>query len=360
MTATTPKRPPMLTATCVYLGVFALIQTISAIDLVSTWNGENGADRVQRALQALRDTGMGQGEAESFYKGFLTVLAALAASGIIFAIYTARGDRASRWGLTIVMTIVGLCFFAGATGGSFLDVLLGALSIAFITRLWRGDARAWFRALAGHEPEVKTQKPQKVQHPDEPEAPRPLVGASAPTASEPSPPQPAAPAPWQSGPSGPPPVGYQVPAPRAGGREPLPKPVAVATWTTFVASLVVALFSAIGVLVLGLIGDDFERLMRDSPFSESLLDPDTDFDAFRQRTMIVYGLFLALSIGGLVASTWVLAKRRSGDVFLFVMAAVTVATSFLAFPLGLPFGAAAIVVIVQLRKPESRRWFAQT
>lgn len=349
MTATTPKRPPTLTATCAYLGVFALIQTISAIDLISTWNGENGADRVKVALEALRDSGMSAGEAESFYKGFLTVLAAMSAAGIVFAIFTARGDRASRWGLTIVMAFVGLFFFAGASGGGFLDVLLGALSVAFTTRLWRGEARAWFRALAGHEPAPRPDVSQV-------DAPRPLVGASAPAATVHHPSEGDAPA----APAGPPPVVYQVPPAPPARREPLPRPVGIATWTTFVASIVVAGFSALAVLVLGVAGDDFERYMRESPLSDSFIDRDMDFDAFRQRTLAIYGLALVLALAGIVASSWVLIKRRSGDVFLFVMAVVTIVMSFLAFPIGLPFGAAAIVVIVQLRKPESRRWFART
>lgn len=347
MTATTPKRPPTLTATCVYLGVFALIQTISAIDLISTWNGENGADRVKVALEALRDSGMSQGEAESFYKGFLTVLAAMAASGIVFAIFTARGDRASRWGLTIVMAVVGLFFFAGVSGGGFLDVLLGAFSVAFTTRLWRGDAKAWFRALAGHEP---------APRPDVPDAPRPLVGASSPAAASTHPS--AADTPAQ--PASPPPVTYQLPPAPQPRREPLPRSVGIATWTTLVASIVVAGFSALAVIVLGVAGDDFERYMRDSPLSDSFIDPDMDFDAFRRRTLMIYGLALVLALGGIAAASWVLVKRRSGDVLLFVMAVVTIVMSLLAFPIGLPFGAAAIVVIVQLRKPESRRWFART
>lgn len=352
MTPTTPKRPPILTATCMYLGLFALIQVVSAINLVTTWNGENGADRVSGILKVLRESGASVDGAESGFKVFLTVLAVLAAAGVVFAIYTARGDRASRLGLTVVMVVVGLSFFLGATGGSFFDILLGALSVAFTTRLWRGEAKVWFRRLNGEEPEPT---PAKVDafaqvpaapvttHVEEPVAP---VAPASPTYQ---------PVPHQH------PV-YNYPVPPVTGRTPLPKSVSIATWTTLIGSAAVAGMSALALLVLGLVGaDDYERLLRESSFGRSLLDDSRlDFSQLYRTSLVVFGLCLALSLGGLAASILVLVKRRSGDVFLFVMAAATVVTSFVFVPIGIPFTVAAIVVIVQLRKAESRSWFVKT
>ncbi|WP_456695855.1 hypothetical protein [Aeromicrobium sp. P5_D10] len=343
MTATTPKRPPMLTATCLYLGLFALIQAISAVDLVTTWNGENGADRVSAILKALRESGASASGAESGYKVFLTVLAVLAAAGVVFAIYTARGDRASRIGLTVVMILVGLSFFFGATGGSFFDILLGAMSVAFTTRLWRGEAKTWFRRLNGEEIE-----PER---------------AAVPVAAASSPPMPAAQQSAAPQPPFQPQPPYQPQPPSlVGGREVLPKPVRIATWTTFIGSVAVAAMSALALLVLGLVGaDDYQRLLRESSLGRSLLDDmSTDFEQLYRTSMVIFGMCLALSLGGLTASTLVLVRRRSGDVFLFVMAAVTVVASILLVPMGIPFTAAAIVVLIQLRKPEARRWFVKT
>lgn len=336
MTATTPKRPPMLTATCLYLGLFALIQAISAVDLVTTWNGENGADRVSAILKALRESGASAGGAESGYKVFLTVLAVLAAAGVVFAIYTARGDRASRVGLTVVMVVVGLSFFLGATGGSFFDILLGAMSVAFTTRLWRGEAKTWFRRLNGEEIEPE---PVPVKTPT-PVSASPATGEVQQAVQQ------------QPGP---------YPHPPVRGREPLPRPVSIATWTTFVGSVMVAGMSAMALLVLGLAGDDYERLLRESSFGRDLLDDaGLDFDQVYRTSMVLFGLFAVLALGGLAASLQVLIRRHSGGVFLFVMAGVTIFVPFVVFPIGIPFTIAAAVVLFQLRKPEARSWFVKT
>lgn len=349
MTTTTPKRPPMLTATCMYLGLFALIQAISAVDLVTTWNGNKGAERVSTILKALREAGASAEGAESGYKIFLTVLAVLAAAGVVFAIYTARGDRASRVGLTIVMVLVGVSFFFGATGGSFFDILLGAMSVAFTTRLWRGEAKAWFRRLNGEEPEPA---PVKVNaFAQVPPAPVPTQ-VEEPVAA----PQSYQPVTHQH------PV-YSYPVAPVSGRTPLPKSVSIATWTTFIGSVTVTLLSALALLVLGLVGvDDYQRLLRESSLGRSLLEDTSpaEFEQLFRTTLVIFGMCLVLSLGGLAASLLVLVKRRSGDVFLFVMAAVTVVASILMIPMGIPFTVAAIAVLVQLRKPESRSWFVRT
>jgi hypothetical protein len=335
MNATTPKRPPMLSATCFYLGLFAVVQAISAMDLVGSWNGNNASDRVSGALSALRDAGLSQASAESSYKGFITVLAVLAAAGVVFAVYTARGDRASRVGLTVTSVVVGVCFFFGATGGSFMDTLLGALSVAFTTRLWRGDARNWFRVLAGKEPIEPKRRPT-------PPTPAPPTHAPA---AQPLPP------------AGP----VQVALPHAPASSRLPKPVSIAVWTTLIGSGVAALGSGLVLLVLALVGNDYEQIVRDSPLANSMLGDSTiDFDQMYRTSMAIFGVTFALSLGGLVAATRILVTKKSGDVLLFVMASVTVVMSILTAPLGLPFTAAAIVVLIQLRKPESRQWFVKT
>lgn len=344
MNAPAPKRPPMLAAACAYLGGLAAIQSIRAMVLVSTWNAENGADKVAPLLRALRDGGMSQASAESAYKVFLTVLAVLAAAGVVFAVYTARGDRASRVGLTVVMTLVGIFFFLGATGGSFFDAVIGALAIAFTVRLWTGESKAWFRALRTGEPMVlPVKKPSKRAAE---KAAAPAAAVVEPVAGPAQPVHPVHP-------------GCTDPQVHAGS-ERLPKSVSVAGWVTLVGSIVVGGMSALALLTLGLIGNDYESLMRDSPFSDRLVDSGMDYDQLYRASLLVSGLCVALSIGGIAASSLTLARKRSAGVFLFVMAVVTTITSIVFFPVGLPWTAASIVVIVQLRKPESKRWFVKT
>jgi hypothetical protein len=322
MTETTMRRPPILTGACLYLGTLSAIMAVRAITLVSTWNADNRAAEAAGTLQALRDAGLSAGGAESAFKTFVTVVAVLAACGVVFAVYTARGHRPSRVGLTVVLGIAGLTTFLGVLGGSFLLVMIGALAVVFTIRLWTGEIRTYFRVLAGHAPPVLPAQPAPTpHHPSEQHA-----NASAPPSAR---------------------------------IERMPTSVSIAVWTTFTGSLIVAIGSAIGLISIGLAGNDYEQLVRDSPFSQRMMDQSSmDYDQLYRLTLTLLGICLPLALAGLAASILVLVTQHSGDVFLFVMAVVTVVISALMVPVGLPWTAAAIVCLVQLRKPTSKAWFA--
>jgi hypothetical protein len=305
----------MLAGACLYLGTLSVIMAVRAVSLVSSWNGKDRATEFAETLRALQDSGLSASGAESSYKVMLTVLAVLAACGAVFAVYTARGDRASRVGLTVAAGVAGLLTFLGGLGGTFLFSMVGALAVVFTIRLWTGETRTYFRTLAGHEPP----------------APKAPVAAplADPFAQQATPPAPA-----------------------------LPRPVGIAAWTAFAGSVIVAGGAAMGLLALGLMGDDYEQMMRDSPFSQGLVDQsDVDYDQLYRMTMTLLGIFLPLALAGLAASILVLTRKRAGT-FLFVMSAVTIVPAALMFPFGLPWMAAAIVCLVQLRKPAARAWFA--
>jgi hypothetical protein len=351
MTDTVAKRPPTLVGACLYLGSLSAIIAIRALVFVSTWNADNRASEVAGTLRQLRDAGLSRADAETTYKVIVTIVAVLAACGVVFAVYTARGQQASRVGMTIVVGLSGFASFAGFIGGDFLFVMIGALAIVFLVRLWTGEIRTYFRTLAGHAPPP-------------PAAPKPAVVSAAAQAPQ----HPASQAPTQApgpppGPQvqgyGPPPPGYYQPVPQRPGV--LPKPVSIAVWTACISSAVVVAFSALGLLSLGLIGSDYEELMRDSPLGDDLIkSAGMTYDQLYRTSLTVLGLCLALSLAGLAAAVLVLVKKRSGDVFLFVMTVVTIIASILLFPAGLPWTAAAIVSLVHLRKPESKAWFSQT
>ena len=342
------KRPPILTGACLYLGLLAAVISIRAVTVVSSWNAENRAADVSGALRVLRDAGMAADAAESAYKVLVTVIAVLAAAGAVFAVFTARGDRASRVGMTVTVGIAGFATFVGALGATFFLAMLGALAVVFTVRLWTGEIRTYFRTLAGHPP-----PPPKVAAPAPAPAPPPApVPAAAPAqlpAQQPWPPQQAWPAqqPW--------------PPHDPTRREPLPRPVAIAVWTTLISSAVIAAVAGFGVLGLALVGsDDYEQMMRDSPFSRSMIDQaGTDFQQLYRVSVTLLGLFLALSLGGVAASLIALLRHRRGGVFLFVMAVVTAITAFLIFPFGLPWVGLAVLVLVQLSRPESKAWFSR-
>ncbi|AWB93674.1 hypothetical protein [Aeromicrobium chenweiae] len=352
MTATAPRRPPLLTAACAYLGGIAAIQSIRAISLVSTWNAENGAEKVSPQLEALRDSGISQASAESGYKVFLTVLAVLAAAGVVFAIYTARGDRASRIGLTVVMGLVGLFFFLGATGGSFFDAVLGALAIAFTVRLWTGESKAWFRALAGGAPADATTTADR--RPD-PFSTPPQSPVEHPAAQPPAAQHPAAQEPVQQPYPGT--QQYWNPQPSS---EKLPRSVGIAVWTTFVGSIVAGLGSALMLLTFVVAGTDYDSVIAQGGIGVDMIKgQESQFNTAVRFLIVMSSISLVASAAGLFASIRVLVTKRSGGVFLFVMTVVTIVISIIGFPIGLPWTVASVVALIQLRQPEAKQWFAQ-
>ena len=346
MSETAARRPPILTGACIYLGALSAIIAIRAISVVSSWNAENRAADFAGVLKVLRDAGLGAAGAETFYKSIVTVIAVLAACAAVFAAYVTRAHRASRVGLTVTLSVAAVFTFLGVLGGTLLFAMVGALAVVFTIRLWTGEIGSYFRTLAGHEPAVApTPKVDPFASAQLPAGPvRPATETTViqpPAQSQVHPPQ-----------SYPPP--YRV-------RERMPRSVSIAVWTAFVGSITVAALSALMLLSLALIGDDYEQLMRDSPMSGLVDQSSADYDQQYRQLLTIFGVCLPLALAGLAASIVPLAKRHAGNTFLFVMAAVTVPASIVLVPiLGLPWTAAAIVCLVQLRKPGSKAWFSRT
>ena len=356
MTDSVVKRPPLLTGACVYLGSLAAIMAIRAVTVVTTWNGDNRASDFATTLEALRDAGMSADGAETFYTTTLTVLAVLAACGVVFAVFTARGDRASRVGMTVAIGITGFLSFTGLLGGGFLFAMIGALAVVFTIRLWTGEIRTYFRALAGHAPPTPPATPSgQTPRPD------PFADPSRhPAASAPVTPSDAARA---EVPTEQAPPGYQQAwppqAPR--GREPLPRSVSVAVWTALVGSITAAGFSAMMLLAIAVLGVDYEAVIaQGGPGADMIRGSESDFDTALQFIVVMSSIAVVLGVGGLVAAIRVLVTRRSGDVLLFVMTVVTLIFSVIGFPLGLPWTVAAIVALVQLRRQATKQWFVKT
>jgi hypothetical protein len=362
MTDPVAKRPPTLVGACVYLGALSAIVSIRAINMVTGWNGSDRAADVAPALRALRDAGLSQADAESGYKIFLTVLAVLAACGVVFAVYTARGQHVSRIGLTVVVGLSGTATFLGAMGSDFLLAMIGALAVVFSVRLWTGEIRTYFRTLAGHPApppkEPRAPRPSKSLAAGDPFAQQPVQPSVAASQQPPAVQQPVAPQPPGYGP---PPHGYYQQQPWQPAREPFPKPVSVAVWTAFTGSIVAAGLSALMLLLIVLGGLDYDTLVdQGGPGADMIRGSQNDFDTALRFITVLSSVSLVIGLAGLLASIRALVKRRSGEVPLFVMTVVGLVVSFIGFPLGIPWSVAAIVCLVQLRKPESRAWFSRT
>ncbi len=148
MTEHRSERPPRLVTTCAYLGVIGAFQVVQAIIVLTGWYSESGEEQVKRFTDPLVDDGINRGDAEAVYRVYLAILAILAASVLVFAVYTAMGHAVSRIMLTITAPLMALL---GITQGSFVSILLSVVTLTCVLQLWNADVRRWFARLAGRE-----------------------------------------------------------------------------------------------------------------------------------------------------------------------------------------------------------------
>jgi hypothetical protein len=148
MTEHRSERPPRLVTTCAYLGVIGAFQVLQVIIVLTGWYSESGEEQVKRFTDPLVKDGVNRGDAETIYRVYLAILAILAASVLVFAVYTALGHAVSRIMLTITAPLMALL---GITQGSFVSILLSVVTLTCVLQLWNADVRQWFARLAGHE-----------------------------------------------------------------------------------------------------------------------------------------------------------------------------------------------------------------
>lgn len=350
MTETRAGRPPALQVACLYLGGIFAIQLVRALVVVVGVSSPDGQDDVKRQIGWFRTDGASFADAVSIYRIVLTIVVILAASGVVFAVYAARGHHPSR----ILLTVLAVVFLGAGVGGlagdDFFSGVLGFVGVVFAAQLWTPVVRSWFRVRAGKDPlPVKAPPAASVVPAADPFAQRPAPAVEQQAG-------------WPAAPP-PPPPGHPQPYARPGVavRQPLPKPVAIAAWTAMIGSIVVGGASAVVLLGLAVIGNDYEKVVSEGGMTSDLIrDSGIDYDTMYTASLAIFSVCLVLSIGGLVGASLVLARKAAGHVVLFVMTVVTLIVSVLFFPVGLPWTAAAIVVLLQLRKPEAKSWFVRT
>jgi hypothetical protein len=304
-----PPRPPALTLTCIFVGVGCGLLLVNLVSALSSWGSIELQDAVRDALaqEPVKELGLSMDQALDYLRYAVYVGIVLTASGAVFAVYAARGHRTSRVMLTI---LCGIAFVVLATLG-----LPGLLPAAFAGlcgwSLWTPDARRWFDQAAGG--------PVATTTPTHPSA------------------QPA-------------PVG---PVAR-------PRSVTVAVVTTFVASGVVALLGLLLLLVTTVGADAYRTALTEPGLARDLVrSSGVSADEMIELLRVSAIVWLVACVAGVVAALAVVRRVPSGGTALVVVAAVTIGLSVFFLPLGVVTGAAAIVVIVQLRRPESRAWLLE-
>ncbi len=337
--ASTP-RPRSVTLGCIYGGLGGILATITLIETLQGW----GSLEMQEALvSGLRQVGA-EANVDALLPTLRWVVMALLVAAIaatVFSFHAARGHQASRVGLTVLAALAGVIFaFAGVAG--LLPTIMAALIIYL---LWSAPARQWFAVVNGRTPLSLGAEPSVSAGPP---APRPPVYDPAQYPDHPAPPSVA--------PQG---AGVQQPAPYATpGPAGRPRPVTLALAISGVGALFGLFGSGLVLLALVAMRDEVVRQYG----SNDLLKGQLDSAGLTAEQMVTIGTWLfaawtLVSLAGVAATAWAATGRASGWWALLIVSVLTAASAAIGLPLGLLWIVGAIVVIVQLTRPETKAWF---
>ena len=339
-----PPRPPALTLTCIFVGVGCGLLLVNLVSALSSWGSIELQDAVRDALaqEPVKELGLSMDQALDYLRYAVYVGIVLTASGAVFAVYAARGHRTSRVMLTI---LCGIAFVVLATLG-----LPGLLPAAFAGlcgwSLWTPDARRWFDQVGGR---PVADVPRSATTGADPFASR-----SASSVGRPLDPPPAA-----GGPVATTTPTHPSAQPAPVGPVARPRSVTVAVVTTFVACGVVAALGLLLLLVTTVGADAYRTALTEPGIARDLVrSSGVSADEMIELLRVSAVVWLVACVAGAVAALAVVRRVPAGGTALVVVAAVTIGLSVFFLPLGVVTGAAAIVVIVQLRRPESRAWLS--
>lgn len=345
---TPPARPPVLLYVCIFLGVGSTLVLLELVDALSSWGSVEMQDAVRDTLaqEPFTSTDITVTQAMGWLRVLAYVGVVVSTAGAVFSVYTVRGHNTSRIMLTVLCGLSALLFASGGLVG-LLPAVAAMMSASL---LWSPDVRRWFRAVGGKEVEPvgaasgpsglggsPASSPGRTSQPD-PFAPGATTGRDTLTAPAPVPP--------------PPPLAARAPDER-------PRPVRIALGFTMVPSAMALLLGGFMLLAVT-VGGDSLRTSMDEPgvLRELLAASDTTVDEMLDLVLVVSILWVVLSVVALAAAAAASRRSRAGRTLVLVCAVLTLPLSALALPFGVATGAAAVVVIAQLLKPEAKAWFA--
>lgn len=300
---------------CVFVGLTSLIVFGSVTSALSNWGSIELQEAVGDALKdsRLSSAGLSVTEVIVWLRWVLYGVLFLSIAGLVFAVFVARGHRASRIYLTIMC---GLTFIGFVVAGGLLGLFPAALAVVCAFQLWSQDSRAWFDAKNGGTARSQT---AVVAPPD------PVPPSAAPVAGP-------------------------IPVP---AQQTLPKPVRIAGLVTLIASLLVAVFSAYYAFVYFVARDSYVESLSEDPMKGMLADYNLEP---AETARLMFFVFAALGVFALLAcisAGLMLVGKTYARIVTVVLAVVTVPVSFIVVGLGWPWTIAAIYVLILLRKPES-------
>lgn len=344
MTAPALIRPQKVTFACIFVGVSSLIMLFSIGSTLSNWGSIELREQIASLLadDPFRGAGLETGEVLGWLRWVLMAGAAVAVTGIILAIWTAKGHQPSRIILTFMCGLASLLFLAGGIWG----ILPAAFAIGCGFYLWSSEARVWFAVKNGKASPSASNPPPGANAFATPAIP---TGFETQTASTPAPTESLA-YPAEAG--APPLIAAQV------GR---PKSALVAALVAICASGLVTFVCGVNAIAYLAAPDAYVTLLEDQPVlleSGVLAELGMSTATFAKAIFVVSAAIAILAIAAIAAAILVIRGSKAGRVALLVLSAITVPLSILMFPVGLPWTAAAVTVIVCLLKADAKAWFA--
>ena len=408
MTESAP-RPRQVTLASVVAGLGAVVVLINIFTVMADWGSDSIRDEVEKALQdgPFGPANISVDAAMEMLRIMLMIVAAGCVAAVVFAIYTIRRHRSARIGLTVLAGAWALLSLAIGLAG----IVLAVIAVGCVVLLWSAEARTWFattpsrEAVTGGPPSpsdpnasakgmpIVMSTPPPPDEPDQPktwgkpasqEPPASPPDDSSPSQSPPPPPQPSQPPPPpppfpQSAPPPPPPPpppgygGYGPPPPTGGyqpygayapGMPPPPPPQSVVPTkrpgTLTAAGVITIVMSGIALLGMGIFVIVFlsDRGSLETDDSMVQLADDANVNVKDLVTALgVLGIIAALlSLAAVILGILLLRNKRV-RIPLVVLSALAIVMSLLAFPLGLVWAIAEILVIVFLFSGGAGAWF---
>lgn len=330
---TKPARPQKVTSACLFVGASSALLLFYVIGWLTSWNSQEIQGGLRDTLTGAGVLSVGltvQGTIDAL-RVVLLVSVVLLVAGAVFAVYAARGHLQSRFMLT---GIAALTAFAFVITGGVVGLFPAAFAVAAIVRLWSRESRVWFAVVNGRE------------------VPAALVQAAAPPVPIPSvpiPPVPVSSVPVSSGPAAAPTVPLE-PAP-AGP----PSSIRTLTLITSISAGLVSVVSAGYVATYLVAREPLTRAQLESPVRSMMDSTDAEIIDAMRVAAVVCGITVVLGLAALGATYLIWKRRGFGHFALTVLSGVTILMGLFTL-VGLPWSAAAVWVVVLLRRRESRAW----
>ncbi|OUZ12894.1 hypothetical protein BHE97_00035 [Aeromicrobium sp. PE09-221] len=329
-------RPRSVTLACLYSGCGAAFVFIILVSQLGSWGSVQMQEQIEQLLAEppLSATSLSVDTTLEWLRWMVLIGVVGTIATMVFAVFAFRGDRGSRIGLTVLCSLAALLFVTMGLVG-ILPALLAAMCVGM---LWQRESRQYF---AGEEPPVELGATPSVPAQQSPHAP-PQITAQRPQASSAH-------------------QGYaQTMPPPPSARSARPKSVTAALLVTGVGSAVVAGVAALLLLTV-LVGGraEVERAWQQQGMvSELIAESGFTVDDLMRLMIVSAAGWLLLSLVGMAVTAWAFAQRSPiARIALVVVCVLTIAVSIVFFPVGLPWTAAAVAVIVLAHREEARAWY---